>query len=167
MKGYHYRRWQIWANKTHPNSAQIQLWFWWQCSHDHCNDRRYPLHLQPLSLILLCQKEGWKTSIRWVPCQISNFFCFTESPPPGARQQMINSVLEERAEIPFIIIASVSVAGIFLLILNVVLLYCFIQNRKTENIKDNLSLGTSMSLLHRDKLIRLTNTPSCCPNYSS
>lgn len=66
-----------------------------------------------------------------------------KSPPPGARQQMINSVLEERAEIPFIIIASVSVAGIFLLILNVVLLYCFIQNRKTENIKDNLSLGGS------------------------
>jgi len=54
---------------------------------------------------------------------------------------MINSVLEERAEIPFIIIASVSVAGIFLLILNVVLLYCFIQNRKSENLKDNLSVG--------------------------
>jgi len=56
---------------------------------------------------------------------------------------MINSVLDKRAEIPLIIIASVSLAGIFLLILNVVLLYCFIQNRKSENTKDNLSLGGS------------------------
>jgi len=56
---------------------------------------------------------------------------------------LINSVFEERAEIPLIIIASVSVAGIFLLILNVVLLYCFIQNRKSELTKDNLSLGGS------------------------
>ena len=62
---------------------------------------------------------------------------------------MINSVLEERAEIPFIIIASVSVAGIFLLILNVVLLYCFIQNRKSENRKDNLSVGMFQDSVHR------------------
>ena len=71
---------------------------------------------------------------------------FPGAPPPRAKQQMINSVLEKRAEIPLITIASVSVAEIFLLILNVVLLYCFIQNRNTENTNDNLSLGNKSTI---------------------
>ena len=68
-------------------------------------------------------------------------FCFIGYPPPGVKQQMINSVFEERAEIPFIIIGSVSIAGILLLILNVVLLYCFIKHRKSDQEKGKLSLG--------------------------
>ena len=60
---------------------------------------------------------------------------------------MVNSLLEEKSEIPFIIIASVSVGGVFLLIINIVLLHCFIQKRKAENAKDNISVGMSKVFL--------------------
>ena len=54
---------------------------------------------------------------------------------------MVNSLLEEKSEIPFIIIASVSIGGVFLLIVNIVLLHCFIQKRKNDNDKDSISIG--------------------------
>ena len=54
---------------------------------------------------------------------------------------MANSLLEEKSEIPFIIIASVSIGGVFLLIVNIVLLHCFIQKRKNDNDKDSISIG--------------------------
>jgi hypothetical protein len=38
-------------------------------------------------------------------------------------------VLEVKGEIPFIIIVSVSVAGVLLLLLNIVLVSCFVQRR--------------------------------------
>ena len=66
---------------------------------------------------------------------------FAGSPPPGARHTMINRYLEEKSEIPFLIIASVSVGGVILLIINIILLHCFIQRRKAENTKDDVSLG--------------------------
>ena len=68
-------------------------------------------------------------------------FLFSGDPPPDARRSMVNSLLEEKSEIPFIIIASVSVGGVFLLIINIVLLHCFIQKRKADNSKDNISIG--------------------------
>merc|ERR1719221_114762 len=67
----------------------------------------------------------------------------TSSPPPGARHTMINRYLEEKSEIPFLIIASVSVGGVILLIINIILLHCFIQRRKAENTKDDVSMGRS------------------------
>ena len=75
------------------------------------------------------------------------FFCVTKSlpisgaPPPDARLTLANSLLEEKSEIPFIIISGVSVGGVFLLIVNIILLNFFIQRRKDENAKDNVSLG--------------------------
>ena len=54
---------------------------------------------------------------------------------------MVNSLLEEKSEIPFIIIASVSIGGVFLLIVNIILLHCFIQKRKNDNDKDSISIG--------------------------
>ena len=56
----------------------------------------------------------------------------------------LNRILEEKSEIPFLIIASVSVGGVVLLIINIILLHCFIQRRKADNnAKDDVSLGMS------------------------
>ena len=61
---------------------------------------------------------------------------------------MINRYLEEKSEIPFLIIASVSVGGVILLIINIILLHCFIQRRKAENAKDDDSLGMFLFCLN-------------------
>lgn len=53
-------------------------------------------------------------------------------PPLGTRQRMINEVLEVKGDIPFIVIVCVSVAGILLLILNVILISCFIHKKRVK-----------------------------------
>merc|ERR1719192_555026 len=67
------------------------------------------------------------------------------SPPPGARHTMIQSVLEERGELPAIIIVTVATAGVLLLCLNAVLLYCFVHNRRAGPGMDTLSEGSASS----------------------
>ena len=54
---------------------------------------------------------------------------------------MIQSVLEERGELPAIIIVTVATAGVLLLCLNAVLLYCFVHNRRAGAGMDTLSEG--------------------------
>lgn len=54
---------------------------------------------------------------------------------------MIQSVLEERGELPAIIIVTVATAGVLLLCLNAVLLYCFVHNRRAGPGMDTLSEG--------------------------
>ena len=54
---------------------------------------------------------------------------------------MIQSVLEERGELPAIIIVTVATAGVLLLCLNAVLLYCFVNNRRAGPGMDTLSEG--------------------------
>ena len=54
---------------------------------------------------------------------------FLGRPPPGSQARAIQTVLEVKGEIPFIIIVSVSVAGVLLLLLNIVLVSCFVQRR--------------------------------------
>ena len=80
-----------------------------------------------------CPKLSLTMWLNFNECQNISLSFITSSLTPKGGRISANSVFEERAEIPLIIIASVSVAGILLLILNVVLLYCFIQNRKSEN----------------------------------
>merc|ERR1719153_67960 len=70
------------------------------------------------------------------------------SPPPGARHRMIQSVLEERGELPAIVIVTVSAAGVVVLCVNVVMVYCFVQQRRSgkEGITDGgSSHGSSKS----------------------
>lgn len=52
---------------------------------------------------------------------------------------VINNLLAEKSEIPLIIIASVSLGGLALLIINIALLHCYIQKRK--GVKDSYSVG--------------------------
>ena len=63
------------------------------------------------------------------------------SPPPGARHTLIQSVLEERGELPAMIIVTVAIAGVLLLCLNAILLYCFVNNRRAGAGMDTLSEG--------------------------
>jgi len=67
------------------------------------------------------------------------------SPPPGARHTLIQSVLEERGELPAIIIVTVAIAGVLLLCLNAILLYCFVNNRRAGAGMDTLSEGSASS----------------------
>ena len=71
----------------------------------------------------------------------TKYLLISGSPPPDARLTLANSLLEEKSEIPLIIISGVSVGGVFLLIVNIILLNFFIQKHKNENAKDNVSLG--------------------------
>ena len=52
-------------------------------------------------------------------------------------------MLEERGHIPLVIIVTVSVAGVLLLCLNAVLLYCFMQHRRAQDCTESLSSGRS------------------------
>lgn len=52
-------------------------------------------------------------------------------------------MLAERGEIPAIIIVTVSIAGVILLGLNAVLLYCFVRHRRGGGGLDGLSQGGS------------------------
>jgi hypothetical protein len=52
-------------------------------------------------------------------------------------------VLEKRGDIPFIIILTVSAAGVLLLCLNAALLYCFVQHRRAAGPLDSISEGGS------------------------
>ena len=54
---------------------------------------------------------------------------FAGDPPPGSRASAINTVLSEKEDIPFIIIVTVSIAGVLLLLLNIVLVSCFVRRR--------------------------------------
>lgn len=53
-------------------------------------------------------------------------------PPLGSREQMIREALEDQGEIPMIVIVSVSVCGTILLLLNIVLISCFVHKRKQK-----------------------------------
>jgi len=70
-------------------------------------------------------------------------------------------VLEVKGEIPFIIIVSVSVAGVLLLLLNIVLVSCFVQRRcsvssrettdgRSERVLCVLYSNAKESLFHRE-----------------
>ena len=51
------------------------------------------------------------------------------SPPPGSRARQITSVFQQKEDIPFIIIMTVSVIGVPLLLVNIVLVSCFVHKR--------------------------------------
>ena len=68
-------------------------------------------------------------------------------PPLGSREQMMRS-LEDQGEIPLIVIVSVSVCGTILLLLNIVLISCFVHKKRQQQIlkdKENGSSDTSGS----------------------
>ena len=58
-------------------------------------------------------------------------YCFLGDPPPGSRDSEINSVLSEKEDIPFLIIVTVSAVGVVLLLLNIVLVSCYVRRRIT------------------------------------
>ena len=67
-----------------------------------------------------------------------------EQPPLGSREQMIRS-LEDQGEIPLIVIVSVSVCGTILLLLNIVLISCFVHKKRQQRLLKEKENGSSDS----------------------
>lgn len=51
---------------------------------------------------------------------------------PSSREEMIREALEGKGEIPLIVIVSVSICGTVLLLLNIVLISCFVHKRRQQ-----------------------------------
>ena len=65
-------------------------------------------------------------------------------PPLGSREQMMRS-LEDQGEIPLIVIVSVSVCGTILLLLNIVLISCFVHKKRQQKLLKDKESGSETS----------------------
>ena len=59
----------------------------------------------------------------------------------GSREQMMRS-LEDQGEIPLIVIVSVSVCGTILLLLNIVLISCFVHKKRQQKLLKDKENGS-------------------------
>ena len=62
----------------------------------------------------------------------------------GSREQMMRS-LEDQGEIPLIVIVSVSVCGTILLLLNIVLISCFVHKKRQQKLLKDKESGSETS----------------------